>query len=87
MNTHTQTHAYSKVSLANVCTLMFALFTLLYLDNTCFTLHYYRSKNASKNSAAERVRSLNEIGTLSYACPSADYLILLDTQKPVKPKG
>ena len=47
---------------------------------------FLQKQTVSINSAAERVRiTLKEIGTLTYACPSADDLILLDEQlKAVK---
>ena len=42
---------------------------------------FLQKQSVSINSAAERVRiTLKEIGTLTYACPSADDLILLDEQ-------
>ena len=42
---------------------------------------FLQKQNVSINSAAERVRiTLKEIDTLTYACPSADDLILLDEQ-------
>ena len=74
MHTHTQhTHAHTctyihnKVTLVNECTLMYFAFL--------------QKQSVSINSAAERVRiTLKEIGTLTYACPNADDLILLDEQ-------
>ena len=42
---------------------------------------FLQKQSVSINSAAEGVRiTLKEIGTLTYACPSADDLILLDEQ-------
>ena len=42
---------------------------------------FLQKQSVSINSAAERVRiTLKEIDTLTYACPSADDLILLDEQ-------
>ena len=42
---------------------------------------FLQKQSVSINSAAEKVRiTLKEIGTLTYACPSADDLILLDEQ-------
>ena len=67
--THTCTHMHihNKVTLVNECTLMYFAFL--------------QKQSVSINSAAERVRiTLKEIGTLTYACPNADDLILLDEQ-------
>ena len=66
-HTHTHTYIHSKVSLVNKCTLMY--------------FEFLQKQSVSINSAAERVRiTLKEIGTLTYACPNADDLIVLDEQ-------